>query len=167
MHKMTLYTRRKLHLTGLIAWEIRQKRCRYVCKSQNVCPRTYTVSSICVRQKYLSVRNAFCPYTFLESAFPIYLVSIASWLYGWWCVLWHPSPRTSGHMTWIWLAYGGMKRGVKSLHILMDVMFPITEDKICILEYPEMSHNSTHNRYMKASYKTKQTLESEKGFTYV
>ena len=37
MHKMTLYNRRKLHLTVLIAWEMRRKRCRHVCKSQNVC----------------------------------------------------------------------------------------------------------------------------------
>ena len=35
---MTLNTKRKLHLAGLVASEMRLKRCRRVCKSQNVCP---------------------------------------------------------------------------------------------------------------------------------
>ena len=37
MHQITLYARRKLHLAGLVAWEMRWKRCRHVCNSQNVC----------------------------------------------------------------------------------------------------------------------------------
>ena len=37
-YKMPLNTRRKLRLVFLIAWEMLKKRCRYVCRSQNVCP---------------------------------------------------------------------------------------------------------------------------------
>ena len=40
MHKMTIYARRKLHQAGQIAWEMRWKRGRHVCKSQNVYPLT-------------------------------------------------------------------------------------------------------------------------------
>ena len=39
MPNITLYNKRKLHLAGLVAWEMRLKRCRRVCKSQNVCPK--------------------------------------------------------------------------------------------------------------------------------
>ena len=35
---ITQYDRRILHLHGLITWETNYKRCKCVCKSQNVCP---------------------------------------------------------------------------------------------------------------------------------
>ena len=36
--KTTLCTERKIHLAGLVAWDMRLKRRRPVCKSQYVCP---------------------------------------------------------------------------------------------------------------------------------
>ena len=38
MHKWHSMIEEKLHLAGKIMWEINWKRCRLVCKSQNVCP---------------------------------------------------------------------------------------------------------------------------------
>ena len=73
MHKITLYTKRKLHLPGLVAWERRLKRCRHVCKSQNVCPTPYTLhprgcgvkwKSSTQKQKLFTVQVPKCPNRF-------------------------------------------------------------------------------------------------------
>ena len=44
MHKITLYILGKLHLSVLIKLELQQKRCRHVCKSQNVCPNEFALA---------------------------------------------------------------------------------------------------------------------------
>ena len=54
---MTLYTKRKLHLAGLAAWEMRLTRCRRVCKSQNVCPLVIPHIDYC-SQLWMSVEGA-------------------------------------------------------------------------------------------------------------
>ena len=55
-YKMPLYTRRKLRLLFLIAWEMLKKRCRCVCQSQNVCP---TVLPLCNCHQGLQLPRQF------------------------------------------------------------------------------------------------------------
>ena len=54
-YKMPLYTRRKLRILFLIAWEMLKQRYRCVCQSQNVCPN---VSSMGVKGHTKDLRES-------------------------------------------------------------------------------------------------------------
>ena len=60
MHKKTIYTWRKLHETGVIAFKRKGKTFRHRCNSQNACPGKIEVVSVDI-----GLQTAYCQATWV------------------------------------------------------------------------------------------------------